>query len=237
MDALFFLFLAIFFLSFFAQAVVGFGGNILALTLGALFFPVDLLLSWLIPQVILLSAWLSLKHRQHIDWALLLKVILPFMGAGMLVGMSLFNLWSVDVLKKILGVVVIALALKELLQTSAGGSRRSWPWMLSAGVVHGMFAAGGPLLVYGIAGRVQDKAVFRATLAVVWLILGLVLLLNYWLAGNYAASSISNIAIMAAVLPLAIILGEWVHHKVPESAFRRMIYILLIVAGLALLLR
>ena len=42
---------------------------------------------------------------------------------------------------------------------------------------------------------------------------------------------------MAAVLPVAIVIGEWVHQRVEEAVFKKLIYLLLVIAGIALLIR
>lgn len=237
MPADFFIFLAIFAFAFFAQAVVGFGGNILALTLGALLFPVPQLLTWLVPMVILLSGYILIRHHQHVAWPLLLKQVLPWMAGGLVIGQILFYVVDTTVLKKMLGAMVIALALKELLLKSDGGRRRLPPWTFGAGVCHGLFAAGGPLLVYGIAGQSLNKSAFRSTLAVVWLGFGLVLMTSYLIAGQVQSDALPRIGIMALVLPMSIALGEWVHHRVSEGPFKILIYLLLIIAGAALLIR
>ena len=83
--------MAIVFFAFFTQAATGFGAMVIAMTLSALIYPVDVLLTWFIPLVVLLSTYLLVRHHGHIDWALFLRRILPAMGAGLVLGQLVPN--------------------------------------------------------------------------------------------------------------------------------------------------
>ena len=103
-----------------------------------------------------------------------------------------------------------------------------------AGVTHGLFASGGPLLVYSLSGVALDKARFRATLICVWLTLNSLLTLIFAIDG----SLLPALPRIAAFLPVAISgvsLGEWLHHRISEQRFRVAVFLLLLVTGIALL--
>ena len=53
-----------------------------------------------------------------------------------------------------------------------------------AGITHGLFASGGPLLVYALAGTTLDKTSFRATLVFVWFMLNLMLTITFLIDGS-----------------------------------------------------
>ena len=230
--------MAIVFFAFFTQAATGFGAMVIAMTLSALIYPVDVLLTWFIPLVVLLSTYLLVRHHGHIDWALFLRRILPAMGAGLVLGQLVFYRLETEALKTALGVLVIVLALRELLRrTETPRNIPLLPWNFAAGVVHGIFATGGPLLVYGLNGQKLDKAVFRSTLTVVWMVMALVLAVSYISSGALTTATLPRIGVLAAILPLSIVAGEWVHKRINPTAFARAINALLVVCGLALLLK
>lgn len=238
MDLSFLIIGLIVFFAFFTQAATGFGALVISMTLGALLYPVDVLLTWFVPLVVLLSLYLLARHHDHIDWGLFGKKILPGMGLGMIIGQSLFYSLNVDALKYLLGALVIFLAGRELIrQPPADRNIPLLPWTLAAGVVHGIFATGGPLLVYGLNGQQIDKAVFRSTLTLVWGALASWLVLSYIASGLLTTAALPQIGMLAAVLPFSIVLGEWAHRYINEALFRRVINVLLVCCGLALLLK
>ena len=85
------------------EAITGFGSLVIALALGALLLPVPELLPVLVPLNVLMSGFLTWRNRQHIDRALLLKVILPLMLGGTLLGYLLQNGLADNLLKLLLG--------------------------------------------------------------------------------------------------------------------------------------
>lgn len=240
MTTAFIAFALIFFLATTTQTIVGFGSVIIALTLGAQLFSVHTLLAWLVPVNLSLSGYIVLRYHRQVAWPLLLRRILPPMLVGLALGQVLFYTLHAHWLKTLLGALVVILALDALLVGSRDGRRgpgRITPWTFAAGVVHGLFAAGGPLLVYGVSREPLDKGSFRSTLAVVWLSLGAILTVSYAVGGTLTLSRLPQLAVLLAILPVAIGVGEWLHHRVDERLFRRLLFVVLLLAGVALMLR
>jgi len=229
---------AIVFFAFMTQTATGFGAMLIAMALGALIYPVSTLLSWFIPLVILLSCYLLYRDHSHIDWRILFKVILPGMLVGMVFGQYLFYSLDSIWLKKALGVIIILLAGRELLRREGSTPAKPpmLPWTLAAGVIHGIFATGGPLLVYALNGQGLAKKTFRGTLSMVWLLLAIVLLTSLIVSQKLTTAALPNIGILAAILPLAIIVGEWVHRRINPVTFQKLVNVLLVASGLMLVL-
>lgn len=237
-------------LAYTAEAVTGFGSIVIALSLGALFFPIDWLQTVLVPLNICMTGFLSWKHRRFIDKALLLKLVLPFMFVGTLTGLALQPLLGGIALKISFAVLILWFAVRELLKLrapikievsdvrdSGNGASALLTRLLvaAAGITHGLFASGGPLLVYALAGTALDKARFRATLIVVWFSLNAALTAVF-LARGRLAHSWTALLYYLPLIPIGIVLGEQLHHRIDEHSFRRWIYRLLVIAALALLL-
>lgn len=237
-------------LAYTAEAVTGFGSIVIALSLGALLFPIDWLQTVLVPLNICMTGFLSWKHRRFIDKALLLKLVLPFMFVGTLAGLALQPLLGGIALKISFAVLILWFSIRELLKLRApangmvssvqrviGGERTLLTQLLvaAAGITHGLFASGGPLLVYALAGTALDKARFRATLIVVWFSLNSALTAVFFVQGRLAHSGLTLLYYLP-LIPIGIVLGEYLHHRIDEQNFRRWIYRLLVIAALALLL-
>jgi uncharacterized membrane protein YfcA len=223
-----------------AEAVTGFGSIVIALSLGALLFPIEWLQTVLVPLNICMTGFLAWRHRAHIDWALLSRLILPFMLVGTLSGYALQARLGGAGLKITFAVLILWFALRELRRMHVGLAAPARPTWLSrvivtaAGITHGLFASGGPLLVYGLAGMTLDKARFRATLILVWFSLNSVLTVLFLAQGRLQEAWLPILSYLP-LIPLGIWLGERLHHRIDEIGFRRWIYSLLVLAGLGLL--
>ena len=232
--------LAIFVLfAYTVEAVTGFGSIVIALSLGALLMPVPELLPVLVPLNILMTGWLSCRLRRHIDYGLLLTRILPLMGLGTLAGYLLLPILNERWLKPLFGLLIVWFAARELwrLHHSKPVRHPGWitpPLIFSAGLSHGLFASGGPLLVYALAGTALDKARFRATLISVWFVLNSALTIAFLIDGRLRAA-LPTIVSLAALIPVGVLLGGYLHQRVDESVFRKLVYSLLMVTGALLI--
>ena len=106
--------------------------------------------------------------------------------------------------------------------------------MFVAGITHGLFASGGPLLVYALAGLAMEKSAFRATLTAVWLVLNTLLLLAFAVDGSLLPS-LGKVAWLMPVLIAGLVLGEYLHHRVQEDRFRQLVYAMLLITGTLLI--
>ena len=242
-DPRFWLFAGVVALAFSAEATTGFGATVIALALGIHLFPLTELLPVFVPLGLCLSGWLVLRGRRHVNRRLLLAHILPWMGLGLAIGLGIFERASHELLRRVFGVFVVTLAVIELwsLAREQAAARELSPpvaraAMLGAGVIHGLFSTGGPLLVWALGKSLPDKRAFRATLSCVWLVLGSALTLAYARNGRVDGNSLRATATLVPVLVLAIGAGEWAHHRLDERRFRVLVYGLLLASGATSLL-
>ncbi|RRV39850.1 sulfite exporter TauE/SafE family protein [Pseudomonas sp. o96-267] len=227
-------------LAYTLEAVTGFGSVVIALSLGALLLPIDQLLPILVPLNICMTGYLVHRHWRQIDHRLLLGTLLPGMLIGTLLGYWLLPYLDTHALKVGFGALIIWFAGRELWRlrrVSALPQRPTWLTRLitlAAGLSHGLFASGGPLLVYGLAGTQLDKARLRATLVTVWFTLNSLLTLAFLLDGRLLPA-LPQVLTYAPLLLLGVWLGERLHRRFDERHFRLAIYILLLVTGILLL--
>jgi len=229
---------ALVFLAFLVEAAAGFGSTVVALTLGALMFSLDELLAWLLPVNMVLSAYLVASGWKHVDFRFVFVRVMPAMGAGLLIGM-LFAARAAQAewLKVVFGVFVMVIAAWQL-RTPRSASALSTPVrvgaLFGAGVIHGVFATGGPLAVFVSSRELPDKATFRATLSLLWLLLNALVLPRLANEGMLNATTLRMSALLVLPLLLGIAAGEWLHRRLDEARFHKAVSVLLIIAGAVL---
>jgi uncharacterized protein len=232
------------------EASLGFGATVIAVALGAFFFPIDVLLPAYVPVNMLLSAYLVVRHRDGVDRRILLRRIVPFMAIGLPAGLLLFRYSTGPHLKVLFGVFVVALSALELwrlLRAAPAGAAAPAPRPLATapavvllalgGLIHGAFGTGGPMAVYVAGRQLANPRVFRSTLSALWLLLNGVLVVTYAFGGYLTAQSAKLSAVMLVPLVLGTVIGEWAHRRLKGRTFAVVVFVMLLVAGLALAVR
>lgn len=229
------------FVSYTTEAMTGFGSIVIAVSLGALVLPIDAMLPVLVPLNIFMSGYLSVKNRAKIHGPTLTRSILPAMVAGTLGGYFLRPHVSTALLKSLFGVLILWFATRELWRLRGAAASTSSPrppavtgaLMVGAGVTHGLFGSGGPLLVYALAGNALKKDALRATLIAVWFALNGLLTLAFVVDGS-AIDAAPRTLMYLPVIVVGIVLGERLHRKIDELQFRRALFGVLAIVGLML---
>ncbi len=242
--------------AFVVESAAGFGGTVVSVSLGSQLMPVDDVLLRFLPANLLLSLVMVIRTWRHVDARTLFVKIAPFMGLGMIVGTIAAKVASPEIVKVLFAAFVLALAIIELRKPQAS-TRADTPGqvedsappakplslavsalaLVAAGILHGMFACGGPLAVW-VAGRdLPDKSRFRATLSALWLVLNGVLVVGYLVERKITVASGRDSAMLVVPLVVGMIVGERVHRSLSPARFRRAVFVLLGVAALVLLAR
>jgi uncharacterized membrane protein YfcA len=241
-----FAFLLLFiFLGFTTQTVAGFGAMVIALTLGLQVGERAELLVLLVPVSVIQGTAIVARHHKDVDWRLLLRAILPIMGLGAIGGVAIAEQIDGPLLKRAFGVMVMVFASRELwrLRPSAKDAAAAplakplaGGFILGAGVTQGIYACGGPLLVYVVGRLGLAKAAFRASMTAVFLILNIGLTAWFVIDGQFTTSHLPRLGATVPVLVVCLVLGEWIHNRIDERRFKIGVYTLLFLAGSTLLL-
>jgi len=123
------------------------------------------------------------------------------------------------------------------------GMRVRWPvWAgplcgVFAGVLGGMFSTGGPPLIfyYRLAG--VEKGAFRGNLMAIFLMMSIVRVPSYVVAGLLTAERLWTAALLMPVVLLGAWLGNKVHIRLSEQTFQRLVACVLCLLGVLLLFR
>lgn len=225
------------------QTAVGFASTVLFVTLGTHLMPIRQVVALAVLVTLVQTSYIVLRHHQGVRWRMLATRIVPLMLVGGVLGYLGVRAFAGPWLERAFASMVVLLAARELFRMSFYRTReRPFPRLASnafitlAGVIHGAYATGGPTLVYAV-GRELEKREMRATLSLVWLILDGVLTISFALDGAYTTSTLEPLWLVPLALPLGVLLGEQLHHRVDERHFKLGLFVLLLVAGIALFAR
>ncbi len=242
MEPAFALLIAIVFAAQAVSAISGFGATVIVLTLGAHLYDIPSLLVMVLPLSLLQSVWIVARHPRAVRWRLLAVEVLPLMAIGLAAGFLLGGWLRGDLLRTLFAALVLALSLRELwVAWRERGPRAPLPapvsagFLTAAGVIHGIWATGGPPLVYALGRRGLDKAAFRATLCAVWIALDGAYNLRLAAAGSFDAASLRATALLLPAALIGLLAGDRLHARVDERRFRLLSFALLAVAAASLL--
>lgn len=240
------LFAVVIFASYAVQTVVGFGSMLICVTLGAQLLDIREVVTLAVPISIFQTGYIVARHHRGIDRGLLFKRILPLMSVGTLIGFLVFADAAGGWLRIAFGSMILVLAAREIwmMRDAEAAASRPPPHravsiaaIFGAGLIHGVFATGGPLLVYAIGREGLDKHAFRSTLSAVWLALSLVLIASFAVDQRYDAETGMKLLVLAPAIPLGIGVGEWLHHRVDERRFKAVLWALLVAAAISLIVK
>lgn len=223
------------FLAFGVEAMIGFGSLVLSLSLGALVMDLQSIMPLIVPLNLFLSGPIMFRYRQHIQWPVLGRLIIPwlFLGFGLALSVSAYvpAVWG----KLLFALLVLWFSIRALLNLNAPqmsiGRQRAI--VFGSGITQGLFATAGPLLVYALARSKLDKTEFRATLAVVWFSVNVTFTL-WFLYFERLQSRVDEVLTLFPVMVCGALLGNWLHKKVDQQKFVPMVFSLLLIVGLIL---
>jgi len=220
--------------------LTGFGSSVTAMPLLVLFIPLRMAVPLMLVFDLVSNVLLGLKNRRFIEKREALRLI-PFMLAGMAVGVLALVRAPERVLLVVLGLFILGYSAWSLLS-----SRKPPPladaWAGPFGVVGGMFTAlfgtGGPFYTIFLTSRLDDKRTLRATLSGVLFFSAVSRLVLFTGAGLYRQPALLPLA--AVLLPFALgglYLGNRLHQRLPAERIKQAVWVVLIAGGISLVLR
>lgn len=226
------------FVAYIVRGIAGFGSGLISVPLLALFFPLPIV----VPVIVFLdyvgSASQGLRNRKVIAWREQLPLI-PFTLIGVAVGLSLLQSLNSATLAQALGVFIMVYGVYQLLPLpELRGSRLfAVPGGALGGLIGTVFGAGGAFYIIYLGLRGLDKNALRATFAANFLIDGGIRLVGYTAYGFFDRTALVYIAAALPIVVIALFLGGRVHSSLSPVVFTRLISGLLLVSGVALLLK
>ena len=224
--------------AFFFRSLTGFGGALLSIPLLGIFFPLKFIVPMEAVLEVALSAGLISSVIRRVDKTQL-RQLLPGVLIGSLLGVYFLGFFVDQYLKLMLGVVIIVVALNLLRKTQRNLTALSG-WGLSAGimggVLGGLFGTSGPAYVAYLSSQTLEKEVFRATLIFIFAVEYSWRLALYAWEGLLGYDELEFAFFLGPALILSTVLGHFLHIRISEHLFRRVVAILMLGSGIVCLL-
>ena len=228
------------------QGITGFAGTILAMPFSLMLVGYPVAKPVLNVLAIFSGGYVCLGHRKDVDKKVLWQVV-GIMFLGMIAGFFIKDLFEgkEQILTRALGVFVILLALEGFYETfrrrqpdeTKEASKLTVLLLPLAGIVHGIFVSGGPLLIGYLSKRLKDRHAFRATISTVWIILNSVVLIDDCIEGYWSGKLLLVLLCALPFLFLGMKIGSILYKKMDHHTFMIITYILLFISGMSLLLK
>lgn len=238
------LFYIIIFLANIIQGITGFAGTILAMPFSIPVVGYETAKPVLNVLGIIAGIYVVVGDYRKVN-VMQLKKICACMGIGIIVGIRVKNLLKGQqaLLYALLGIFVLAIGIKGLAE-SIGARKEKSAYagsgrflLLLAGIVHGMFVCGGPLVVGYLSGCTKNKEEFRRTISAVWIILNTMILISDVLSGCYTVDTIRIQTVSVLFLFGGMFAGSVLYKHMSQRVFMVLTYILLCISGVSLLIK
>ncbi len=224
----------------FVQRTTGFGFGIFIMTLLPFLMPSygeATTLSGLL--ALTTSAFISFKMRKFITWKRLLPILITFMviSTG-----AIFLLAKIhdDVLRKILGIVLIITALYFAFFSRRISLPTTLPYQIGAGTISGIMGGffgmqGPPAVLYFISSE-PDKECYMA-MAQTYFLIGNAMMTIVRATNGFLTAEVGKCYVYClAAVGIGIILGSWAFKHIPARIFPYVVYSYIGISGLVIFL-
>jgi len=168
-----------------------------------------------------------------------LRILVPASMVGIVAGTLLFGYMSAAVLRIIVGTVAIVFTVHFFAmsrQRPAAGLPHFSPTIgLLAGTAGGFTSfiahSGGPPISMYLLRRPLDRTDFVATTVLLFAVINYVKLAPYAWLGQLSTENLLTSAVLSPLAPVGVYTGVWLHRKVSDTFFFRLMYVLLFVVG------
>lgn len=244
------LFFIVVFISNVIQSITGFAGTVLAMPFSIMLVGYNSAKPILNVLGIVISLGVIGTNHKSLNKKEFQKIIL-IMLAGMVGGYFVTRQFDIDpgLLYKLLGVIVLVFMSigvfnsysekyrKKKKETNEKTSLLAYLVLVVAGVVHGMFVCGGPLLVVYASEKMKGRDEFRVTVSAVWAVLNTLILIADIRAGYFNPKLFLSLGICVAILFAALWVGNMIFRHINKKWFMIITYVLMGISGLSLLIK
>ncbi|MGI6657592.1 MAG: sulfite exporter TauE/SafE family protein [Desulfobulbus sp.] len=216
------------------QGLTGFGAGLMAIPLLTLMIDIKLAVGLCILHGLIITCSMAVDLRRYFEWS---KIMPLFIGAipGVLLGAYWFKHVDPNWLEVFLGVLLISYSLFNLLfRPKPLYLSSAWGYVAGfcSGAITSVISAGGPPSIIYTTLTGWKKEEMKATLTGFFLYNGIFTVVVYSFGGNFAKGTWTIFAITAPFVFLGTLLGSRLSRRINQQTYLRLVYILLIIAGL-----
>jgi uncharacterized membrane protein YfcA len=214
----------------------GFGS--LAVPMLALTVPVPQAAAILMPVLLVMDLQGVHAFRGHYDKALL-RFMLPFGLAGILIGMLLFTALDAKLVAGIVGLSTLAFLAQRLLWPPRADSKPPPRWLgaiLVAGSGFTSFiahAGGPPMNAYAIPLKLKPL-VFTATMSVFFFFINLSKWIPYAYLGLIDMTNMATSLMLVPLAPIGVWIGVRIAHRIQPTLFYQLVFAGMFLTGVKL---
>ncbi len=221
----------------------GFGGGIGIVGVPLMALVVDPVRAAAIMLPILMLMDLFALRAYWRQWDLAnLKLLLPGAVIGTLLGFATFRLLSPDMLRLMVGLLAIGFGLLHFARASPASAtsatsaqpanwRRALFWGSASGFTSFSVHAGGPPLQVYLLPLQLSKTSFQATSVAFFFVVNWLKLPPFVWLGQFDPSNLATSALLAPLAPVGIALGRWLHTRIDDRWFYRIVHGSLLLIG------
>lgn len=227
--------------TYFIEGIVGFGSTILAIPIVTIFTPFRVSVPVMTNMGVAAPAFMVIRDHRYICRREFIKIF-RVMILGLPIGMLSFSLLPERLLKVLLGILMAAVAIKNIYTHFSANSssephistRRKYLYYIMVffgGIVQGAFSCGGPFVVIYASKFILDKTEFRATLQALWLSMNIMVLIKN-IALGFINTQVITITVMSIpLIYLSLFLSNMVHKKIGGRQFSLFVNLVLLLSG------
>lgn len=229
------------------EAITGFGCTALAMPFVTALLGIKMGVKTLTVIAWLLAVYIVIKNHKDINFKQFF-IICSGMILGLPVGMYIFRAFNNENLKIFLAIFICIVSIYQLVLMFKNKDNQTQTKSLNkiqkilyfvllffAGIVHGIFSSGGPLVVLYAKTQLTDKKSFRATLCLLWATLNTIILATYFIEGSFDGETALVTTKLIPFLLAGIFFGNILHEKVNERVFSFLVFSMLLITGLFML--
>lgn len=229
------------FAAYVLRGATGFGAGVVAIPMLALVLPLTVVIPVITTLGIAASLAQSAREFRHVDWRALRGLALPS-AIGLALGLWLFASLDHALLQRVFACFITAFGSWSLLPRLPRWRLPPAALAVAAGGCGGFVATlfggmAGPFYVMYLRALALDKRSFRASMSSVLLCLGLARVAGYGGLGFYDGRALAALALLAPVMVLAMLAGDRWHASLDQARFERVVAVILVGSGVALLLK
>ncbi len=219
------------------QGLTGFGAALVSIPLLTLMISVKTAVPLVALNGIVLLVIMFISLREHVDFRLVAPLVAGSLP-GLPVGIYILKYHDEAVIKLILAVVLISYSLYSLLGKEIRanlGAKSGYISGFISGVLGGAITASGPPVIIYAAIKGWDGAKFKATLTAFFLVLGIFIVTAHAIGGVTTAEALRYFIFCAPCIALGTIIGSRLYHKLNQTLFKKIVYILILIMGLMMI--